>query len=36
MDIATRDSRVQILVIRAQEDRAIATERWKLIRKLSE
>lgn len=31
-DVATADSRVRILVIRAQEDWAIATECWKLMR----
>ena len=31
-DIATSDSRGRILVIRAQEDWAIATECWKLVR----
>lgn len=31
-DIATADSRVRILVIRAQEDWAIARECWKLMR----
>jgi len=30
-DVATRDSRVRILVIRAQEDWAIATECWNLM-----
>jgi hypothetical protein len=31
-DIATSDSRVRIIVIRAQEDWAIATECWRLVR----
>ncbi|HKV47158.1 MAG TPA: acetate kinase [Candidatus Acidoferrales bacterium] len=35
MNIAACDSRVQVLVIRAQEDWAIANECWKLIRKPS-
>ena len=35
-DIATSDSRVRVLVIRAQEDWAIARECWKLARTFSE
>ena len=31
-DIATADSRIRVLVIRAEEDWAIATECWKLTR----
>jgi acetate kinase len=31
-DIATADSQVRVLVIRAQEDWAIAQECWKLVR----
>jgi len=30
-DIAAKDSAVRVLVIRAQEDRAIATECWRLL-----
>jgi acetate kinase len=35
-DIATTDSRIRILVIRAEEDWAIATECWKLARATAE
>lgn len=35
-DIATADSRIRILVIRAEEDWAIATECWKLARATAE
>ena len=32
-DISAADSRVRVLVVRAQEDWAIATECWKLVRR---
>jgi len=31
VDISTADSRVRVLVIRAEEDWAIAAECWKLV-----